>query len=389
MHWIKVNTDSARNTTFVLASCGGVGRDAEGNWRLLSLFNLCFWRINRGLCRSGETKIPILCWKGNRDAMEESSGEFRCWDELIPDALGLIFKNLSLQETLTVVPRVCKSWRRVASGPYCWQDVDIQQWSQQCRPDTLDRMVQMLITRSSGSLRKLCVTGLANDQSFSFIADNAKSLQTLRLPRSEISDSIVERVAGRLSSVTFLDLSYCRNIGAPALEAIGKHCKLLMGLRRTMHPLEVIDKVSQDDEAFAIAATMPKLKQLEVAYLLISTEGVLKVLENCPELELLDVRGCWNVKLDDNFIKKFSRLKVVGPLVVDYFGMKGCDDCSNYSGSSGYLAWDFVAGNVGSDYDDEISDGDWEDDQSIEDVEMRFYDGFDLDDSAFDWPLSP
>ncbi|KAK8479648.1 hypothetical protein V6N11_034249 [Hibiscus sabdariffa] len=64
MHWIKVNTDSARNTTFVLASCGGVGRDAEGNWRLLSLFNLCFWRINRGLCRSGETKIPILCVVG-------------------------------------------------------------------------------------------------------------------------------------------------------------------------------------------------------------------------------------------------------------------------------------------------------------------------------------
>ncbi|MBA0551849.1 hypothetical protein Golob_022710, partial [Gossypium lobatum] len=216
-----------------------------------------------------------------------------------------------------------------------------------------------------------------------------KSLRTLRLPRSEINDSVVEQVAGRLSSVTFLDVSYCRNIGAPALEAIGKHCKLLMGLRRTMHPLEVVGKLSQDDEALAIATTMPKLKQLEVAYLLISTEGVVKILENCPELELLDVRGCWNVKLDENLVKKFSRLKVVGPLVVDYFGMKGWDDCSNYSGSSGYLAWDFVAGDVGIDYDDVISDVDWEDDQSIEDVEMRFYDGFDLENAAFDWPLSP
>ncbi|OMO56114.1 hypothetical protein CCACVL1_26739 [Corchorus capsularis] len=319
----------------------------------------------------------------------EGDGEFRRWDELIPDALALIFKNLSLQEILTIIPGVCKSWRKAVTGPYCWQDIDIEQWSQHCRPETLDRMLQMLINRSSGSLRKLCVTGLPNDRSFSFIADNAKSLQTLRLPRSEISDSVVEEVAGRLSSVTFLDVSYCRNIGAPALEAIGKHCKSLMGLRRTMHPLEVIDKQSQDDEALAIATTMPKLKQLEVAYLLISTEGVLKILENCPELELLDVRGCWNVKLDDNFVKKFSRLKVVGPLVVDYFGMKGWDDCSNYSGSSGYLAWDFVAGDVGVDYDDEISDGDWEDDHSMEDVEMRFYDGFDLDNAAFDWPLSP
>ncbi|XVF61578.1 hypothetical protein PTKIN_Ptkin08bG0141400 [Pterospermum kingtungense] len=317
----------------------------------------------------------------------EDACNFRRWDELIPDALGLIFKNLSLLEILTVVPRVCKSWRRAVTGPYCWQDIDIEQWSQQCRPETLNRMLQMLITRSSGSLRKLCVTSLPNDTSFSFIADNAKSLQILRLPRSEISDSMMEEVAGRLFSVTFLDVSYCRNIGAAALEAIGKHCKLLTGLRRTMHPLEVVGKLSQDDEALAIATTMPKLKQLEVAYLLISTEGVLKILENCPDLELLDVRGCWNVKLDDNFVKKFSRLKVVGPHVVDYFGMKGLDDCSNYSGSSGYLAWDFVAGDV--DFDDEISDGDWEDDQSMEDVEMRFYDSFDLDNAAFDWPLSP
>ncbi|XVF15231.1 hypothetical protein REPUB_Repub09cG0133000 [Reevesia pubescens] len=319
----------------------------------------------------------------------EEDGEFRRWDELIPDTLGLIFKNLSLQETLTVIPRVCKSWRKAVTGPYCWQDIDIEQWSQQCQPETLRHMLEMLITRSSGSLRKLCVTGLPNDQSFSFIADNAKSLQTLRLPRSDISDSVVEQVAGRLSSVTFLDLSYCWNIGAPALEAIGKHCKLLMGLRRTMHPLKVTNKLSQDDEALAIATTMPKLKQLEVAYLLISTEGVIKILENCPELELLDVRGCWTVKLDENFLKKFSRLKVVGPPSVDYFGMKGWDDCSNYSGSSGYLAWDFLAGVVGIDYDDEISDGDWEDDESMEDVEMRFYDGFDLDNEAFDWPLSP
>ncbi|KAE8694074.1 serine/threonine-protein phosphatase 2A activator-like [Hibiscus syriacus] len=277
------------------------------------------------------------------DLMEDN-GDFRCWDELIPDALGLIFKNLSLQEILTIVPRFCKSWWRAVTGPYCWRDIDIEQWSHQCRT-------------------------------------------TLRLPGSELSDSIVEQVAGRHSSVTFLDVSYCRNIGAPALEVIGKHCKLLMGLRRTMHPLEVIDKLSQDDEAFSVAMTMPKLKQLEVAYLLIITEGVLKVLENCPELELLDVRGCWNVKLDQKFFKKFSRLKVIVPLVVDYLGMKGCDDCSNYPVTSGYLAWDFVTGNVGSDYDDEISAGDRDDDQSMEDVEMRFYGGFDLDDAAFDWPL--
>ncbi|KAE8694070.1 Detected protein of unknown function [Hibiscus syriacus] len=189
------------------------------------------------------------------DLMEDN-GDFRCWDELITDAWGRFSRIFHFRKYLPL----SRGYANRGGGRL------------------QDRIV--------GSLKNLCVTGLANDESFSFIVDNnsivdivnliiaaiiysffpassAKSLQTLRLPGSEISDSIVEQVAGRLSSVTFLDFSYCRNIGAPALEVIGKHCKLLMGLRRTMHPLGVIDKLSQDDEAFAIAMTMTKLKQLE------------------------------------------------------------------------------------------------------------------------------
>lgn len=102
--------------------------------------------------------------------MEEDS-DFRQWDELIPDALGLIFSKLSLQEILTVIPRVCKSWAKVVIGPYCWQEIDIEEWSNRCRPHLLDRMLRMLITRSSGSLRKLTVRGVPDDLLFSFIAE--------------------------------------------------------------------------------------------------------------------------------------------------------------------------------------------------------------------------
>jgi hypothetical protein len=103
--------------------------------------------------------------------MEEHS-EQRCWEDLLPDALGLIFRNLSLQEMLTVVPRVCKSWSRVVSGPYCWQEIDIQEWSQQQnKPDQLTRMVHTLVTRSGDSFRRISVSGLPNDSLFTFIAN--------------------------------------------------------------------------------------------------------------------------------------------------------------------------------------------------------------------------
>lgn len=215
-----------------------------------------------------------------------------------------------------------------------------------------------------------------------FMVASAKSLQTLGLPRSEISDSIVENLAWKLSTITFLDVSYCKKMGAPALEAIGKHCKFLTGLRRIMHPPEIVDKPSQDDEALAIASTMPKLKRLEMSYLLISTEAVLKILASCCELELLDVRGCWKVKLDEKLIKTFSGLKVV----IDCHEGNGWDDCSSFSGPSGYLAWDFM-GDEMEYYDDELF-GAWED-ESMDDLELRFYDGFDSDNAGFDWPQSP
>ncbi|CAI9767014.1 unnamed protein product [Fraxinus pennsylvanica] len=270
-------------------------------------------------------------------------------------------------------------------GPYCWLDIDIEEWSRNCKPEIVDRMVRLLIRRSCGALRKLCVSGLSGDESILFIANHAKYLQTLRLPSSEINDLIVEKVAGMLPTITVLDLSYCSSIGAQALEAIGRHCKFLTSLRRIMHPLEAIHKLSQDDEALAIANTMPRLRQLEIAYLLVNTASVIEILKNCKQLELLDVQGCWSVNLDKDFVKNFPDLKVIGPLVVDCYDMTGWDNWSDYSSTSGYLAWDFVAGEI----DDEMLDDFWEDDHFVGDFEMWFYDDVNAVDEGYDWPQSP
>ncbi|XP_038718667.1 F-box protein FBW2 isoform X2 [Tripterygium wilfordii] len=353
---------------------------------LFSVLNLWLFLLYLAFISAVATKCAIFLLV-SVDWMEE----VRRWDELIPDALGLIFSNLSLQEKLTVIPRVCKSWNKAVSGPYCWQEIDIEEWSCQCEPDHLDRMVRMLVSKSCGSLRKLCVSSLRNDTTFSFIAEHAGSLQMLRLPRSEISDCIVEQIVGKLSTVTFLDVSYCSTIGARALEAIGKHCKLLVGLCRNMHPLNSAGKLSQEDEALAIATRMPKLKHLEMAYNLTTTGSVMRILSSCKDLELLDLRGCWDVKLDDKYVKeKFPKLKVLGPLVVDYYEINEWDDCSEYSdAASDYFAWDFLASEMADYDDDDIFDGMWDDEGRLEELELRFYERADEDLGMHGWPQSP
>ncbi|KAI3442786.1 uncharacterized protein J3R85_001055 [Psidium guajava] len=318
--------------------------------------------------------------------------DYRRWDELIPDALGLIFKNLSLHEILTVIPRVCKSWAKAVVGPYCWQEIDIEDWSKECCfAGNIDRMLRMLITRSAGSLRKLSVsgTGLHDDDIFSFIAEHAGSVHTMRLPRSEITDPIVESIAGRLSTLSFLDLSYCNRIGAHALEAIGKNCKMLLGLCRNMHPVDTAGKSSLDDEAHAIALTMSKLRRLEMSYHLVSTQSVLEIIYSCPELEFLDLRGCHHAKLDEKFLKeRYPKLKVLGPDVVDQYERNEWEEYSDFSDFSEYLAWEFVAGEVGDYYDNESLDEMWDDEGRLEDLELRFYEGIE-DAGLYGWPPSP
>lgn len=160
-----------------------------------------------------------------------------------------------------------------------------------------------------------------------------------------------------------------------------------------MHPLDTADKPPQDDEALAIAATMPKLKHLEMAYHLISTASILQILSSCPELEFLDLRGCWSVILDDKLVKeKFPKLKVLGPLVVDFYERNDGDESSDFSdASSEYLAWEFMAGGMGDyfDDDDESFDGMWYDEASLEELELRFYEGVDEDVGDYGWPPSP
>ncbi|XP_028776335.1 F-box protein FBW2-like [Neltuma alba] len=121
-------------------------------------------------------------------------------------------------------------------------------------------------------------------------------LRTLVIPESKISDSIIEQIAGRLSLVTFLDVSYCMNMGAFGLELIGKNCKLLEKPHREMDQYDTGDEPPRDDEAMAIAFTMPNLKHLDIGGHSMTTEGVRKILGACSRLEYLRLWHCSKVK---------------------------------------------------------------------------------------------
>ncbi|XP_072977031.1 F-box protein FBW2-like [Typha angustifolia] len=250
-------------------------------------------------------------WAGYGD------GEYklRWWEGMNPELLALIFvRILPADEMVRTVPFVCKGWQEAVAGPYCWADIDVEAWCRRVnRSDVIDSVVRRLVRRSRGSVRRLSAY-LVGNSGFAFAAVSASFLNVLQIPMSDVTDQIVEKYAEFLPHLTVLDISYCLKITSTGIEILGRHCKSLVQLRRNMPPPEpcldndAVAKVDED-EAMAVANSMPKLEILELAYGRFSDRGLDAILTKCTALHVLDIRGCWNAKVEGNVEQKCDLLQ--------------------------------------------------------------------------------
>ncbi|KAI5075725.1 hypothetical protein GOP47_0009801 [Adiantum capillus-veneris] len=251
-------------------------------------------------------------------AMDEKENvDAPCWAEMLPDALAKIFNHLSLKEMLCTIPCVCRYWQCVSQDAACWQNIDLLEWSSDKQPKIVDRMLLLLVNRSQGGLRRVCVPNLKNDSMLQLIASSGSQLEVLRIQDSFASEECLCEVAPKLSNLTYLDISGRFPSGA-LIESFGKHCKLITRLNLNMR-LNVRESKSCDVAALAIAQHMQQLQHLEMAYGLLSIDGLKALLENCRDLQHLDLRGCWHLDMEESLVSEATkRIKVfLSPVVED------------------------------------------------------------------------
>ncbi|KAF8714883.1 hypothetical protein HU200_027417 [Digitaria exilis] len=241
--------------------------------------------------------------------------EWRWTEAVSPEILVLVLRGRVAADEVARGPAlVCRAWMQAVASPDMWGDVDIEAWCRRvnCRARA-DAAVRRLVARAQGTLRRLSAYRVG-DASLTYVAASGKLLNVLQIPMSEITDQIVEKHAECLPALKVLDISYCLNITSRGIEALGQHCKLLAQLKRNMPPPEpplgnnAVAKVVEE-EAMAVANTMPKLEQLELAYGLFSDLAVNAILNKCPLLRSLDILGCWNVRLDGDIEERCCALE--------------------------------------------------------------------------------
>ncbi|KAJ1271239.1 hypothetical protein BS78_06G113700 [Paspalum vaginatum] len=260
---------------------------------------VCDWR-------EPETKKARLCddgGGGNGGDEGEVVYEWRWTEAVSPEILALVLRGqVTADEVARGAAQVCRAWSLAAALPDMWGDVDIEAWCRRvnCRARA-DATVRRLVARAQGTLRRLSAYRVG-DAAFTYI------------PMSVITDQAVEKHAECLPALKVLDISNCLNITSRGIEALDRHCKLLVQLKRNMPPPELplgnntAAKVDEE-EALAVANTMPMLEQLELAYGLFSDLELNAFLTRCRLMRTLNILGCWNVKLEGDIEDRCSALQ--------------------------------------------------------------------------------
>ncbi|XP_061365781.1 putative F-box/LRR-repeat protein 23 [Gastrolobium bilobum] len=224
--------------------------------------------------------------------------ETRNWLNLPPDVTSMILLKLGVIEILFRAQFVCTKWWRICEDPGMWRIIDmrIKGLDYLNYINVMTFMCRLAIDRSCGQLVDITLERFAGNDLLKYIVNSTPHLRRLRLVICYgISDQVMSEAAKKLPLLEELDNSFGSN-STVALEAIGQSCPLLKSLKfnRAYRHRFMQDR---DNEALAIAKTMPELRHLELNGNQLTNDGLVAILDGCPRLESLNLRRCFNLDL--------------------------------------------------------------------------------------------
>ncbi|KAK7852862.1 f-box protein skip19 [Quercus suber] len=136
----------------------------------------------------------------------------------------------------------------------------------------------------------------------------SSQLRCLRLLHCyEITDEGLIEMAENLPLLEELDITIS-SLSEETIEAVGRCCPHLKSFKWNHEGYRFPD-IQCDEEAVAIAKNMPKLRHLQLIGNRLTNDGLQAILDNCPHLESLDLRKCFNVTLSGDLGRRCARIK--------------------------------------------------------------------------------
>ncbi|VYS61745.1 unnamed protein product [Arabidopsis thaliana] len=237
--------------------------------------------------------------------------KLRNWAELPSKLTSSILLRLGAIEILQNAQKVCKPWHRVCKDPSMWRKIDIDNRNDRAAfKYDLESMCRHAVDRSHGGLIEIEIWYYGTNDLIMYIADRSSNLKSLGLVRCfPITDEGVAKAVSKVPLLEYLEVSYCLFSGE-SLRDIGRSCPNLKTLKLNRAPEIMFSNSGFDDNAKAIAESMPELRHLQLLGNGLTNKGLNAILDGCPHLEHLDLRQCFNINLVGDLKKRcFERIK--------------------------------------------------------------------------------
>ncbi|KAH6799843.1 hypothetical protein C2S52_000307 [Perilla frutescens var. hirtella] len=230
------------------------------------------------------------------------------WMELPLDLTANILQRLGAVEILGSAQKVCATWRKLCQDPAMWRVINI------INPDRIysgecTNICRRAVDRSHGQLIDVTLVFFGRDELLDYIVLRSRHLRCLTLAYcDEISTTALITAVKKLPQLEELHLIK-QYIPAGDIQTIGISCPMLKSFtsnhgrlsrrcwKRSQRMRRRFRGYSENDEAVAIAKSMPNLHHLRLFANYLNNEGLEAILDGCPRLESLDLRQCFGLDL--------------------------------------------------------------------------------------------
>ncbi|XP_073003900.1 putative F-box/LRR-repeat protein 23 [Typha latifolia] len=239
----------------------------------------------------------------------------RNWAELPRDVLSLILRKIGAIEILMGAGLVCRAWLQLAKEPQLWRCVDMTHHADLFNTVDMEAMARTAVDRSGGIMEAFWAEYFGSDELLQYIADRTNVLKSLRLISCyHISDEGLAEAAKRFPQLEELEIKF-GSFSEEVCETVGQVCPQLKRFKLNtqwcyLSPLSDSDEeMEENEEAIGIANNMHELRHLQLFGNRLTNDGLMAILDNCPHLESLDIRQCFNVTMDATLRKKCARIR--------------------------------------------------------------------------------
>ncbi|CAN6808968.1 unnamed protein product [Brassica oleracea] len=227
---------------------------------------------------------------------EMEDGEYSSWSELPTELTSSILQRLGAIEVLENAQKVCTSWRRVSKDPAMWRKIVMH--NVEDLGYNLDIMYRHAVDRSQGGLVEIEIWDFGTDSLVNYIAYSSGNLRSLKLVKCYlVTDEGFTEALVKLPLFEELEVSY-GSLSRESLKSVAQSCPNLKTLKLNHKGIKFYyPRLFSDDDALAIAATMNGLRHLQLFGNNLTDDGLNAILDNCPNLEHLDLLQCFNVNI--------------------------------------------------------------------------------------------